>query len=99
MNNFVKMHSDGNNAVHNQTKEIAEPCQQAIDAGCDDVLVRYINTRYVVGGPTKGTKLAASAYFEVAKQFHETKYSDIRKFYAYLRAAQAIKAAGGPKAS
>ena len=99
LNNFVKMRSYGTNSVPNQTKEIAEPCQQAIDAGCDDVLVRYINTRYVVGPATKGTKSAASGYFEVAKQFHETKYSDIRKFYAYLRAAQAIKAAAGPTAS
>ena len=100
LNSFVKMRSYGTNAVPNQIKEIAEPCKEAIAAGCDDVLVRYINTRYVVGGPTKGTKDAASAYFEVATQFHQTKYSDIRKFYAYLRSAQAIKAAAsGPTAS
>jgi hypothetical protein len=42
LNSFVKMRSYGTNSVPNQTKEIAEPCQQAIDAGCDDVLVRYL---------------------------------------------------------
>jgi len=44
LTSFAKMRSYGTNSVPNQTKEIAEPCQQAIDAGCDDVLVKYINT-------------------------------------------------------
>lgn len=87
--------SYGPNFDTNFWQVVHDSCQEAVSAGCDDPLIRYVHTRYVIGPASRASKETAPQYIDAARQMRESKYSDIRKFYACLRAAEAAKAAAG----
>ncbi len=92
---FARLRSFGISAVPDSVKTVGGLCEDAIKAGCDDPLVRYVHMRYTAGAPTRATKETALAYGAIAARIQKTQYSAIRKFYVNLRAAEAFKAAAG----
>jgi hypothetical protein len=72
---------------------ISNNCAAAVEAGCHDPLVRYLNLRFSMNGVP--TTKAAAAYIQVAQEMEAGSYADIRKFYAWLRAQQEISYAYG----
>jgi len=69
---------------------IATNCDAAIQAGCDDPMVRYLHIFYVMGrtnNPERFTRMLR----QTADEMQESGYPPVRKFYAALRAAEQIK--------
>jgi hypothetical protein len=69
--------------------------KRALDAGCSDPLIRYLNLRFVHGAADDATAAGADAYREAADRLMRSGYPDIRKFYGAVRAAEAWKNAHG----
>ena len=92
---FSRLRSYGISSVPNAMTNIGSLCEQAVKAGCDDPLIKYLHLRYTAGLPTKANKDTALEYQAVAARMQKMNYSAIRKFYATLRAAEASKAAAG----
>lgn len=63
----------------------------AINAGCDDPLIRYVRYRYGVKGPRRGGPEVAEALLTAARELQSGGYPANVKFYAGLRAAEALK--------
>jgi hypothetical protein len=73
---------------------ISNNCAAAVDAGCDDPMIRYLYLRYCTSG--SGSKKAiADAYCKAAQDLEKSSYPNIRKYYACERAAQALASAFG----
>jgi hypothetical protein len=73
--------------------ELANFCRTAVDAGCDDPMIRYLYVRNEIGWYEKATPEVAEAYRSADEGLQQSQYSAIRKFYGSLRAAEALKAA------
>jgi len=67
---------------------IATNCDAAIQAGCDDPMIRYLHLRY----PMKqaGRKEYADALSKVEYDMQQSGYPAIRKFYLSLRALEQV---------
>jgi len=59
----------------------------AVDAGCDDPMVRYLYIKNCMS-QTNSPKAFSDAFNEVEKKMQQSQYPPIRKFYAALRAFQ-----------
>lgn len=72
-----------------ETAHIA-PLQEAIQAGCSDPVIRYLHLRLL-----HATKIPpdAAQYRDVAMRTTYSLYSDVRKFYASMRAAEMLDSA------
>jgi hypothetical protein len=66
---------------------IATNCEAAIDAGCDDPLIRYLYIKNSMS-QTNTPRAFCDAFDEVESNMQHSLYPDIRKFYASLRAYQ-----------
>lgn len=66
----------------------------AITNGCDDPMVRYFYARFVMSSETHTPAEHAKAYRVAAEGLSESRYAPIRKFYAALRAAEALNPGG-----
>lgn len=76
--------------------EIAKSLKAAVEQGCDDPLVRYVHARYVLSTQDEMTDaLISEKYAEAAKAMEKNRYSPVRKAYAYVRAAESLKASLG----
>lgn len=68
---------------------IATNCSTAVDAGCDDPMIRYLYIRYCMN-QTNSAKAFGDAFCKVAQDINQSSYPSIRKFYASLRAVQQL---------
>src|SRR5439155_10473944 len=66
----------------------------AVTNGCDDPMVRYLYARFVMPLETHTNKEHEDAYRVAAEAFDQSEYAAIRKFYAALRAAEALNPGG-----
>ncbi len=66
---------------------IATNCDAAVQAGCDDPMIRYLYIRFSMS-QTNTPKAFSDALDEVAGNMQASAYPDLRKFYASLRAYQ-----------
>jgi hypothetical protein len=66
--------------------------RQAVQAGCNDPLVRYLHLRRSSASANSVSPQVAAQYAELVKQMDATGYGTILKFYANLRAARAWRA-------
>ncbi len=73
----------------NSADIIASNCTTAVDAGCDDPLVKYLFIRYSLS-QTNNAKVFTEAYCQVAKDIQDSAYPPVRKFYAAARALDQI---------
>lgn len=73
---------------------IATNCQAAVNAGCDDPMIRYLYIRDITS-QTNTPKATSDALIEVESKMQQSQYPAIRKFYAALRAAQEFTHAYG----
>jgi hypothetical protein len=59
--------------------------ERAIAAGCDDPMIEYLAAKYIYADSDR-----AKAMLKMANDLHASQYPDLRKAYAWLRAAQAL---------
>lgn len=70
---------------------VGEAAQKAIDAGCDDPLVRYVHAHYVTAANTNSTtQVIMEAYGAAADALAASEYHSLRKAYALWRASEAF---------
>lgn len=74
---------------------ISTNCAAAVQAGCDDPLIAYLHTRFVLTDQQLTAEELARAYVRASELLEQSAYPDVRKFYASLRAAQQLKAVAG----
>jgi len=77
---------------------ISTNCIAAVDAGCDDPMIRYLHARFVTGEQRLSAKECADVICKAATALQQSSYPDIRKFYASLRAVQQLYSAFGTNA-
>lgn len=65
----------------------------ARDAGCNDPLILYVQARYGKLPDGFTPQAHAERFTSAADALEKSHYADIRKFYATLRAAEAVKSA------
>ena len=66
----------------------------AVNRGCDDPLLRYLYARFVMTSEPHSTNELAEAYRQAAEDLSQSEYPAIRKFYAALRAEEALNFGG-----
>jgi hypothetical protein len=66
---------------------ITTNCAAAIDAGCDDPMVRYLYIKYCMS-QTNSPKAFSDAFNDVESKMQQSQYPAIRKFYVSFRAFQ-----------
>ncbi|MCC6234961.1 MAG: DUF4034 domain-containing protein [Verrucomicrobiales bacterium] len=79
----------------NAPSQGSEWTRKAMEAGCTDPMVGYLALRVLYGGWADADADRATRYRGAAEALAASEYPGIRKFYAWLRAAQAWKAAHG----
>lgn len=67
--------------------------RKAINAGCNDPLIRYLYLLRIASPPHSATPQAAAEYSKVAQQMDASGYAILFKCYANLRTAEAWRAA------
>lgn len=75
--------------------EMKAVCESALDAGCTDPMIRYLHIRAVAPAANRASKEQSEKYAQAAAALMTSMYSDLRKFYACARAAEAVFYAGG----
>ena len=75
----------------NETWEwiIATNCIAAMDAGCDDPMIRYLHIRFCMD-QTNSAQALTAAFCQTAKDMQKSTYPPARKFYAAARALDQI---------
>jgi hypothetical protein len=79
--------------THAETNEkfstaIADAAKTAVTNGCDDPMIKYLYTRYVVAKEKRSPLELAQIYASIAENLNHTERPPIRKFYVALRAAE-----------
>jgi hypothetical protein len=74
--------------------KIPATLKTSMSSGCDDPLIRYLHTRFVLSSEKHTAKEHGDAYHLAAEGLSQSPYAPIRKFYAALRAAEALNPGG-----
>lgn len=74
----------------NRYEMVGHYAQRAVEAGCDDPLIKYVYCRYALSMKGEGSTELANAYRAAAEGLWSSDYSPIRKFYATLRTAEVM---------
>jgi hypothetical protein len=74
-------------------KDFESAVKDAVAAGCDDPLIRYFNARLVGGPSMRASKEGVKFHVQAAEGLLGSQYSEFRKYFACLRAAEALKSA------
>ena len=69
-------------------------CAAAVEAGCDDPMIRYLYLR-ICGSHSSSPQKTAKAYHDVALALQNSSYPTIRKTYAAIRAMDWLFSAYG----
>ena len=77
---------------------IATNCTAAVNAGCDDPMIRYLYIRFPMN-PTNSAMAFTDAFCQTAKDMQKSTYPPVRKFYAATRALNQIFYTYGTNAS
>jgi len=68
---------------------ISSNCIVAVDAGCDDPMIRYLYVRFCMD-QTNSPQAFTGAFCQAAKDMQRSAYPPVRKFYATARALEQI---------
>ena len=71
------------------TTIIRTNCDAAVQAGCDDPMIRYLYIKFSMS-ETNTPQTFAAAFCKTADDMQQSSYPAIRKFYASLRALQQV---------
>lgn len=91
---FAKSRSQSFAPDEDWTTIIRTNCDTAVQAGCDDPLIRYLYIRFCMS-QTNGPQDFAKAFYGVAHDIQKSSYPNIRKFYAVVRAVDQFEFAYG----
>ena len=67
-----------------------DAADNAVNAGCDDPMVRYLYVRYASGNKSRSFKKRQDQYHSAASGLEQSGYPPIRKFYANMDAAEVL---------
>ncbi len=87
---FAHVRTDGNETPRKYFGIIATNAQLAVDSGCTDPMVRYLNIRFTLPGHEHTAATAGPEYKKVADALAGSKRPEIRKFYADLRVVSVV---------
>ncbi len=87
---FARQLAGKPNEGTNSIQRIKDWTAEAIKAGCDDPLVRYLHARFIVDWGNHSGQEIATAYSTVAEAMESSRYPHMVKFYAALRASFAV---------
>lgn len=73
-------------------RSVGVSAQEAVDAGCPDPLIKYLQLRFPAVDPEGTPKLDPVACQRVAEDLKQSGYPPIRKYYALLRTSIAFAA-------
>src|SRR5258706_16251943 len=80
----------GSSKMKEPLANIPSAIKKAQTNGCDDPMVRYLYARYVTPSEKLASKERGEMFRQVAEDLCRSRYAPIRKFYASLRAAEAL---------
>jgi hypothetical protein len=86
---FARFRSPGTTSNNNSFLIISTNCVAAVDAGCDDPMIRYLYVRYGMD-PNAKKQAFLDAFCNAAVAMEQSSYPGIRKFYAWQRAGDQI---------
>jgi len=84
---FARARSYGPEQEAGFPKNLADAVNMAVDAGCNDPMVKYLHLRFC--RVVNDTNEMASAFRDVCNELLRSDYSAVRKFYGCMRAAEA----------
>jgi hypothetical protein len=93
---FAEMRSSKTGFADAKRDQLTSAVQSTVEAKCDDPLVQYLQARYAMPFDDVTPQAQAQAFLEAAVALQQSRYAPIRKFYASLRAAEALKLNGDP---
>jgi hypothetical protein len=67
---------------------VGDSAESAVNAGCDDPLIKYLHCRYAPGNSAKTLSQRQDEFRLVAKDLEKSGYAPARKFYANVDAAE-----------
>jgi len=76
-------------ANENWVEIIGTNCAAAIEAGCDDPMIRYLYIRNYMS-QTNSPDAFVDAFCKMAEEMQQSSYPSVRKFYASLRALEQV---------
>lgn len=89
---FARMRAIRSEPGTNLWNQFSEAVRAAMAAGCNDPLIRYLHVRAVGNEGGEDPKTSANEQRFAAHAMLNSGYSHVRRFYACIRAAAALKA-------
>ena len=90
---FARMRANVFTADEPWQEIISTNCEAAVQAGCDDPIIRYLYLRFSNAGNRLDAVTHAAAMLKVAQKIQGSTYPAVRKFYAQFRAMQELNEA------
>ncbi len=87
---FAEVRNTSSQVSPTKITELGAAVQSAVNAGCDDPLIRYLQLRFNPATFEATPAGMAAQYAAVAQELRARQYSAIRCLYGALRAAQAL---------
>jgi hypothetical protein len=84
---FARIRSGPNNDPETQFDLIGFSARSAVEAGCDDPMIRFLYLRYAPRNTTLALAEQQKEYRSLAKDMESSAYLPVRKFYVNLYAA------------
>jgi hypothetical protein len=84
---FARTRAGVTDPIEPWSQIIATNCSAAIEAGCDDPMVRYLYIKFSMN-QTNTPRVFLDAFIKDQKDMQNSDYPPVRKFYASLRAFQ-----------
>jgi hypothetical protein len=80
----------GGGEVESELASVGESAQEAIQAGCDDPLIRYLYCRFAPNHSSKPLKYWQGEFQKAAQDMENSGYAPLLKFYANDRTANVL---------
>jgi hypothetical protein len=84
---FARSHCGLAESNEKSSAIISNNCRTAMEAGCDDPMVRYLHIRFCMS-QSESKKTFADAFSAAAQELEKSSYPSIRKYYAWQRTTQ-----------
>ena len=91
LDSYARMRADENFGIEEQV--IQTNCDAAIAAGCDDPMISYLHARFSLIHQDLSESTLADAFCKAAQAMKSSQYPNVRKFYAFLWAANHLRRA------
>jgi len=88
LKNFAGIRVQPEDNLETRADLVGYSAESAVNAGCDDPLIKYLYCRYAPGSSAKTLSQRQDEFRLIAKDMEKSGYSPVRKFYANVSAAE-----------